>query len=177
MKHAHQRKTFTNEASISTLVEASDRLIEAPELMVVRLHGFDLSWTVLETGGSDNLNQVIMALQAIDRVWDFGTIGIAMNISGGIASHQSTIHVVDWIIDVNNLTGVGFQRTLESISTGWVPCELLVPSLHLYLMAQGTQARTQKFLVNVEYSYEKVTPAELAAVNLSWGRDPVDAVR
>lgn len=146
----------------------------------VRLHAYKIQLGVDGSGIIDRADSVYVVgiLQAIERDWG---IEASNWVFTGLGNHpnQSIVDVQWRLLQAENASPTPNQLALyEGFNDpgGWVYTDILVPELHLHLAAEtvavGSASVGGRLLV--EYEWVDVSLDEIAAINLAWGRDPVD---
>jgi len=91
-------------------------------------------------------------------------------------------HIVDfyhWEHKVVLNSAVGFIHAEASNVSPWTPCDLVLPALYVSFAFRNDDSASVGLFgaILVDYTWEDVTPGELAAVNFAWGRDSKDYVQ
>lgn len=163
---AHQRRIKVFTSNVGTSIQ--ETILSGRARQLIHLWGYkvELSYTSGLTADGD----VATAL------WVLLTLTRDLNLVPTNAGALGQAFVVD--------AGLWFKR-LDLATSGasvdessklwpWTPCDLLLPHLAVNSHVTVTPGETSTTLVAVEYSWEDASPAEIAAANLVWGRDPQD---
>jgi len=87
-------------------------------------------------------------------------------------------HIIDFKVwsAAQLLTASGASVWERSKDSGWVTCDLVLPEVALTASITNDMgaSHTFRFFGVIEYDWITASPAQIAATNLAWGRDPQD---
>lgn len=153
------------------------KIISGRSRQVIRLHGYSMTFHFgFDEPLDEDTGNVFLALQTSQRNW-----GILPNnhMGQGTLSQEGLLkqQLVDFLyasVGIQVITSGAVTPSTTHRTTGWVPCNLLVPELAMYHSFEAIDTVGLSRWVVAEYEWEDADLAKLAAVNLVWGRDPGD---
>ena len=170
------RTVWSRTTVYSTVRRDTFSIVEPRAEHVLRLRGYAFFNTLLTQFGTDNDGITVQtALSAIPITPD--TVDVLTWFDQNVIPRQSLVDFWSsrWSLQIFSSAVLTTWQEHHHHS-GWQYTDLLVPELSLIHMGTplGVTVSVGEACV-VEYEYVKVSVAELAAVNLMWGRDPQDA--
>lgn len=173
------RFSFARVISVGSNDEiTSDAIIPARADHAIRLLGYKFEYHAAGVLATTQSWDFGAALQCIDRIWPTP----ANNVSDlyqpfGVFNRSSTIDGFTYRLRNDQSSAVGQSTAQQVLSSGWIPTDILVPEVWLYMYIVNSSTTVVRILVTVEWEWVKVTPSERMSIDLLWGRDSQDATR